>query len=120
MVRLAELREKFEAELLAQCAGMTINGAGAARLPGSTNITIAGVDAEALIVNMPEVIIGTGSACTSGAPEPSYVLLAMRLSGREAYETVRMGLGRLHFPNEQYGLGDLVSDFGNAIRTLQS
>lgn len=94
MVRLAELRDQFEAELLARCEGMTINGAGAARLPGSSNLTIAGVEAEALIVNMPEVVIGTGSACTSGAPEPSYVLLAMGLSGRMAYETVRVGFGR--------------------------
>ena len=93
MVRLAELRDRFEVGLTTQVPGVTINGAGAARLPGSTNVTIAGVDAEALIVNLPEVIIGTGSACTSGAPEPSYVLLAMGLSGRVAYETVRAGLG---------------------------
>ena len=94
IVRLADLRDRFEAELAARVPEVTINGAGVARLPGSLNITIAGVDAEALIVNLPEVVIGTGSACTSGAPEPSYVLLAMGLSGRVAYETVRVGLGR--------------------------
>lgn len=116
MVRLARLRDRFETELLARFEGVTINGAGTARLPGSTNVTLAGVDADALIVNMPDVVVGTGSACIAGAPEPSYVLMAMGLSGRTAYETVRVSCGRGTLEDEVL---ETVMALGRAFRNIR-
>ena len=64
------------------------------RLPGSSSLTFPGYDAEALIVNMTDFAISTGSACNSGAIEPSHVLEAIGLSRGDAYSKIRIGLGR--------------------------
>lgn len=72
------------------------NGALDNRLPGNSSLTFAGIDAEALVVNAPELAISTGSACTSGAPEPSHVLLAIGLSRDMASSTIRVGVGRFN------------------------
>jgi len=93
-VRIAGLRDQFEQALLASIPGLKINGRGAPRLPNTSSLTFAGIDADALLLNLPEVMMGIGSACSSGALEPSHVLLAMGLSRAEASATVRSSLGR--------------------------
>lgn len=52
------------------------------------------------IANAPEIMIGTGSACTSGAIEPSHVLTAMGVSREDASSTIRISLGRFNNQNE--------------------
>ena len=52
------------------------------------------MDADEFLLNLPGVMMGTGAACSSGALEPSHVLLAMGLSRVEARSTVRASLGR--------------------------
>jgi len=93
-IRIAGLRDRFEQALLAGTPGLKINGCGAQRLPNTSSLTFPGVDADALLLNLPGVMMGTGSACSSGALEPSHVLLAMGLSRAEAGATVRTSLGR--------------------------
>ena len=66
------------------------------RLPGNSSITFPGVEADALILNLPEIALSMGSACNSGAPEPSYVLTAIGLPRNLAYDTVRIGWGRFN------------------------
>ncbi len=92
--RVAKLRDRLEQSLLAAIPRLKRNGALNSRLPNNSNLTFPGVDAEALIANLPGLAISTGSACTSGAPEPSHVLLALGLPRDEAYSTLRVGLGR--------------------------
>lgn len=93
--RLAALRDQFEATL-AEGLGDTVqfNGARLFRLPHNSSITFKGIDAETLLINVPNLALSLGSACTSGALEPSYVLTAIGLSREEAYQTLRVGLGR--------------------------
>lgn len=93
-LRIAGLRDELETMLLGAIDGLKRNGALERRLPGNSNLTFTGLDAEALIVNAPELAISTGSACTSGAPEPSHVLTAIGLSRNDAYSTIRVGVGR--------------------------
>lgn len=92
--RVGSLRDCFETELLAKLPTTRVNGASNARLPGNSSLTFPGVDAEALIANMPELALSVGSACNFGALEPSYVLTALGISREEAYQTLRVGLGR--------------------------
>jgi cysteine desulfurase len=73
---------------------MRINGRYASRLPNTSSLTFPGIDADALLLNLPEVMMGTGSACASGAIEPSHVLQAIGLSRDEASSTIRASLGR--------------------------
>lgn len=93
-VDIARLRDQLERALLTGFAGLRINGRGALRLPNTSSLTFSGIDADAFLLNLKEVMMGTGSACSSGALEPSHVLLAMGLSRAEADSTVRASLGR--------------------------
>ncbi len=92
--QVATLRDQLEQELFRAIPGLKRNGALNTRLPNNSSLTFPGVDAEALIANLPGLALSTGSACTSGAPEPSHVLVALGLSRNEAYSTLRVGLGR--------------------------
>jgi cysteine desulfurase len=91
--RIRNLRDQFETKLKSAIPGLRINGVGAARLPNTSSLTFPGVDADALLLNLPTIMLGTGSACSSGAIEPSHVLTAMGLSREAAFATVRGSLG---------------------------
>lgn len=92
--RVSALRDGFESELLSRADGVRRNGATDGRLPSNSSLTLSGIDAEALIANTPDLAISTGSACTSGAPEPSHVLIAIGRTREEADSTIRIGVGR--------------------------
>ena len=93
-VRIADLRDQFEQALLISIPGLRINAREASRLPNTSSLIFPGLDADVLLLNLPEVMMGTGSACSSGALEPSHVLMAMGLDRSDATCTVRASLGR--------------------------
>lgn len=89
------LRDRFLARLLEQVSGLTVNGDFDARHPGNVNLRFPSVDASLLLQNLhPNVAASTGSACTSGLPEPSHVLRAIGLSSVDANASVRFSIGR--------------------------
>ncbi len=92
---IAALRDRLEAHLVA-LDGVTPNAAGAPRSPKHLNVSVAGVDGEALLVGLDTagVAASAGSACASGSLEPSHVLVAMGLSRSQARSSVRLSLGR--------------------------
>ncbi len=92
--RVSILRDTFEARLSALVPDIRINGNRLCRLPGNSSVSLPGIDADALILNLPTLALSTGSACNSGALEPSYVLTAVGLSRAMAAATIRIGLGR--------------------------
>lgn len=93
-VRLKALRDGFERELLNRVKTLRINGDLERRLPNTSSLTFPGVDADALLLNVPHLMLGTGSACTSRTIEPSHVLLAMGISRQDASSTIRVSIGR--------------------------
>ncbi|SEG70924.1 cysteine desulfurase [Methylobacterium sp. 190mf] len=94
-VRLSALRTRLFDRIADGALSATLVGDPIRRHPGNLSIRFAGVEAERLIANLqPRVALSSGSACTSGTPEPSHVLTAIGLSVREAREVVRIGLGR--------------------------
>jgi cysteine desulfurase len=106
--RLLGLREKLRAALEARC-GARVNGSLARRLPGNLNMAFTGVDAEALLMAMPEIAASTGSACSSATVEPSHVLRALGIGEEAARSSVRFGLGRFNTEEEiDYVAGRLV------------
>lgn len=92
--RLAALRERLMAGLDAAIPGLVLNGSAAARIPGNLNLTFPAATAEALMRLCPDLCVSTGSACSSAAVEPSYVLTALGLTAEQASRTLRLGLGR--------------------------
>lgn len=91
--RVRALRDALEAGLLSRLPACRINGALAPRLPGVSSVTIPGLPADAILAAMPEIAASDGSACTSGAPSPSHVLLAMGRSWEDADSTIRFSCG---------------------------
>ncbi|RGD60307.1 cysteine desulfurase [Kitasatospora xanthocidica] len=91
--RIAQLRDALEDALVERVGDCRINGVRSTRLPGVTSITFNGAPADAVLAAMPDVAASEGSACSSGAPSPSHVLLAMGHSREEADSTVRFSLG---------------------------
>lgn len=89
----AELRDFLETELL-KIEGTKVNGNREFRLPNTTNIYFEGIDSDALMMGMENVIVSNGSACTSASVEPSHVLQAMDLNETEAFSCLRFGIGK--------------------------
>ncbi len=94
--RLAKLRDRLEAGLLASIEGIRVNGRDGPRLPGTSNVSIDGVEGESLLLMLDakQIAASSGSACTSGSLDPSHVLLAMGLSPELAHGSLRFSLGR--------------------------
>jgi len=113
--RISRLRVLCEKGLLQHIPRAQINAKSAARLPGTISLTIPGIPADMLMANLPTVCIGNGSACSSGAPEPSHVLMAMNLSRTEAECTVRISLGRY---NTQQEVEFAIEEMSHAVQHL--
>lgn len=92
--RMSSLRDRLEAMLTERIPSLRVNGDTKSRLSGNSSLSFPGVDSLALISNAPTLMISNGSACDSGTPEPSYVLIAIGLLPDEAECTIRIGLGR--------------------------
>jgi len=96
MKRVAKLRDKLEAGLLATCPDTTVNGDRAHRLPNTTNISFQYIEGEAILYHLSDIGVGasSGSACTSGSLEPSHVIRAMGVPFTSAHGSTRFSLSR--------------------------
>ena len=88
--KMRRLRDEFEADVLTAIPGSRINGAGVERLPNTTNLFVPGIPSDFLMDNIPLFCVSNGSACNTGAIEPSYVLQAMGLSLDDARNCIRI------------------------------
>lgn len=93
--RVAALRDRLLSGLTRGLDGVTVNGSMAARLPHNLHVSVAGVDAEALMTSLADdVAVSSGSACASGSRELSHVMRALGADPFAAWGSVRFGLGR--------------------------
>jgi cysteine desulfurase len=92
---LSQLRDRFEAGILAAYPAAKINAKQAPRLPNTTNIAFIGRDRQSLLMalDLAGIQCSTGSACASGSSEPSPTLLAMRLPNEFVTSSLRFSLG---------------------------
>jgi len=100
--RLAALRDRFERGILERVPGSIVHGAATTRVPNTTNVRFADLDAEALLALFSEagLFASAGSACHAQARKPSHVLLAMGASEADAAASVRFSLSRHTTPAE--------------------
>jgi len=96
--RLAGLRERLWQALTRQLPGVILNGphweSPGVRLPHNLNVSFADVDGPALLASLKDVSVSSGSACSSGNPEPSHVLKALGRRDELALASLRFGLSR--------------------------
>jgi cysteine desulfurase len=92
---IAELRDRLQAGLARTVPGLVVNGDPLHRVEGILNCAFPGIEAETLLVVLDQhgLYASSGSACGSGAIDPSHVLLAMGVAREQAGSSIRFSLG---------------------------
>ncbi len=118
--RQAELRDRLERSILDRIRDAHVNGAGAERTPNTTNIRFDGIDSDALLIalDLRGFAVSSGAACSSGATEPSHVLLAIGLTKEQARSSIRFSLGRSNTVEQVDALVDALVDSVAHLRKL--
>jgi len=100
--KMAAMRDRLQQGILAQVEDAGVNGDNARRVPNTTNIHFDHIDGEAMVIalDLKGVAVSTGAACSSGAIEPSHVLLAMGLRPDQARASIRFSLGKQTVPED--------------------
>jgi cysteine desulfurase len=114
--RIGELRDRLWAGIQT-LDSITLNGHPTQRLAGNLNVSVAGVDGNALLLGLRSTIaVSSGSACTAAKIEPSHVLRALGLADDLAYGSVRFGIGRF---NTEVEIDRAIGIFGEVVRSLR-
>jgi len=117
---VAALRDRLEAAVPDRIPGTGVNGAGATRIPNTTNIYFDGIDGEALVIalDIAGFAVSTGSACSSGAVTPSHVLTAMGLPAERARASIRFSLGLSNTEEQVDALADALEQSVARLRKI--
>jgi cysteine desulfurase len=93
---MSAMRDHLQDTLLQSAEAAGVNGLGGPRVPNTTNLWFDFIEGEALVIalDLKGLAVSSGAACSSGAIEPSHVLLAMGLSQQRARSSVRLSLGK--------------------------
>ncbi len=94
--RVRALRDRLERGLLDRVSHSLVNGVLAPRVPNTSNLTFPFIEGEAMVIalDLKGIACSTGAACSSGAVEPSHVLMALGLAPEDARATLRLSLGQ--------------------------
>jgi len=94
--KMSTLRDRLQRGILAQAEEAGVNGEGAPRVPNTSNIYFDHIEGEAMVISLDlkGLAVSTGAACSSGAIEPSHVLVAMGLRADRARASIRFSLGK--------------------------
>ena len=100
--RLKDMRDKFEAKLLASIPRIRINGDLDNRLPNTSSVSFECIEGEAILMYLDEqgICASSGSACTTGSLEPSHVLMSMGLPYIATHGTIRFSLSQYNTMEE--------------------
>jgi len=117
---MGALRDKIEQTILNEVEATGVNGAGAARVPNTTNIYFDYIEGEALVIalDLRGLAVSTGAACSSGAIEPSHVLTAMGLRPERARASLRFSLGKQNNSDEVSFALNLIPETVTRLREL--
>lgn len=118
VARTEKLRDRLEDQLLEriECARATVPREH--RVASTVTVHFEGVEAEAVLTRARDVAISTGSACESGAPEPSHVLEAIGYDRQSAYQCIRAAVGRFTDLREVDEAADTIASAVAGVREL--
>lgn len=113
-------RNRLEQSILAEVDASGVNGLGAPRVPNTTSIYFGCTEGEALVIalDLKGLAVSTGAACSSGAIEPSHVLMAMGMSPERARGSLRLSLGKQNTPEDIDFALDLIPSTVARLREL--
>jgi cysteine desulfurase len=118
--RLRALRDLLAERLCATVPDLVVNGAGAEGAPHVLNVSVAGADSEALLMHLDlaGVAASSGSACSTGAVEPSHVLVAMGVPRELALGAIRFSFGRESTAEDVDRVAELMPGVVAKVRKL--
>ena len=110
MISSPRFANRLETGILTAVSGTAVNGDPSNRVPNTTNISFDRVEAESLLIalDLEGIAVSTGSACSSGALEPSHVLRAMGFTPHRAQNSIRFSLG----------LGNVIEHIDHVVAVL--
>ncbi len=118
--KMEQARNHFEEKILKKIPGVQINGGPTNRLPNTSNLAFDKVDSEALLILLDQegIYASSGSACISGAHEPSHVLKAMGLSKERGKSSIRFSFGPENTLQEIDSAVDILHRFVAHLREI--
>src|ERR1700722_8171673 len=120
LAQMSAMRDRVERKILSEIEATGVNGAGAPRVPNTTNIHFDYIEGEALVIalDLKGLAVSTGAACSSGAIEPSHVLTAMGLPSEIARASLRFSLGKQNTTEDVEFVLNLVPQTVARLRDL--
>ena len=120
--RLRELRDDLERRLLAIIPDAVINGWQGERAPHISNVSIPGTDSEALLMHLDlaGVACSSGSACSTGAAEPSHVLTAMGVPRELGVAALRFSFGKDSTTDDVAAVEAVIAKIVEKVRSLST
>lgn len=118
--REREMRDYLIRRIEAEIPFCRLNGHRTQRLPGNVNFSFSSVEGESLLImlDMKGICASSGSACTSGALDPSHVLLAIGLKAEEARGSVRLTLSEDNTMEEMDVVADSLKELVGRLRDI--
>jgi cysteine desulfurase len=118
--RMVALRDRLEHTITESIDQVSVNSAGAPRVPNTTNIVFDCLEGEAMVIalDLKGLSVSTGAACSSGAIEPSHVLTAMGLSPDRARASLRFSLGKQNTADDIDFAVQLIPEVVTRLRDL--
>jgi cysteine desulfurase len=119
-IRLAALRDRLIKEVLENIPDSRLTGHPQQRLPNHASFVFSGCEADSILMHldMAGIQAASGSACTSGMPEPSHVLMAMEIPHDLALSALRLTLGRKSTPADVDAVLEFLPDIIQKVRQL--
>jgi cysteine desulfurase len=120
--RVRAMRDRFEANLLDRVPDTFVNGDRGTRLPNTTNLSFAGIEADAALMmfDRHQLCCSAGSACRTGAVESSHVLNAMNVPIERARASMRFSFGRFNTDADVEKALEIIPEVISKLRTLSS
>jgi cysteine desulfurase len=113
----ARLRDRLQERLFAELDGLSLNGDPDNRLPNNLHVSFDGVDAQTLMMAVPEIAVSAGAACGSGSIKPSHVLDAIGVPDKKAASSIRFGIGKQNTEDE---IDEAAGRFVDAVKKLRN
>jgi cysteine desulfurase len=120
--RVRVMRDRFEKGILETVSGATINGAGATRLPNTSNFSFEGIESQAalMLLDRHQLCCSAGSACRSGSHEGSHVLRAMHGNDDRERGSLRFSFGRFNVDADVDEALEIVPQIIEKLRRLNA
>jgi cysteine desulfurase len=118
--RLLKMTREFYKSVEERIPDIHLNGHFEKRVPNTVNISFKAIEGEAILLtlDMKGIMVSTGSACTSGATDPSHVLKAMGISRELAQGSIRFSFGRSNQPEDVGYVVDILEKEIGRLRSI--